>query len=104
MQKRTRRRPRAKGRFAHTYRVVVEKTAHQSIVIMAVSQDDAESRAYDFAKRHPENWIDEEVAVRDCTSVLMTDGSWMSCNALDADPGDMVQYASESPSRARKET
>ena len=82
MQKQTGRRPRVKGRFAHTYRVVVEKTAHQSIVITATSRDDAESRAYDFAERHPENWVDEEVAVRDCTSVLMTDGSWEFCNAL----------------------
>lgn len=90
MQKRTSRKPRVKGRNAHTYRVVVEKVSHQSIAIMATSQDDAESRAYDFAGRHPEDWVDEGAEVRDCTSVLMADGTWEFCNALDADPGVMV--------------
>ena len=88
MQRRKLRKPRVKGRFWHTYRVVVEKVAHQSVVILATSRGDAESRAYDFVGRHPENWVDEETSVRDCTSVLMADGSWEFCNALDSDPDD----------------
>lgn len=104
MKRHARRKPKVKGRFAHAYRVVVEKTVHQSIVIKAPSQDDAESRAYDFAERHPENWVDGECELRDCTSVLMTDGTWKFCDALDTDSGDMVQYTSGNPSRAEKET
>lgn len=100
MRKPKSRKPRVEGRYAHTYRVVVEKVAHQSMYVMATSQDDAGSRACDFARRHPENWVDEGSAVRGRASVLMTDGSWRSCDALDADPGVMVQYGPESPSRA----
>ena len=67
------------------YRVVVEKVLVQSVLIGAVSQDDAESKAYEMTVKVPRGsllWREEEAQVRDCTSVQLADGSWEFCNAL----------------------
>jgi len=87
MQRRKLRKPRVRtklvnGRRYHVYRCIVEKVLHQSIIIEAKSQDDAESQAYDIAGRHPEGWKDGEMQLRDCTSVELTDGSWEFANAV----------------------
>lgn len=70
------------GKWHHVYRVVVEKVLHQSIIVEAESQGEAENQAYDIAERHNEAWREEEPSIRDCTSVEMADGSWEFCNAL----------------------
>jgi hypothetical protein len=87
MQRPKSRKPRVRtklvnGKRCHVYRCIVEKVLHQSIIIEAKSQDDAESQAYDIAERHPEGWKEGEMQLRDCTSVEMSDGSWEFCNAL----------------------
>jgi hypothetical protein len=73
------------GTAQHIYRVIVEKVLYQSVLVGAGSQNDAEARAHELASRVPREsplWREEAAAVRDCTSVEMTDGSWEPCNAL----------------------
>ena len=67
----------------HVYRVVVEKARHQTVVVEATSQDEAEDKAYDIAEHRPEGWVDGDMELRDCTSVRMADGSWEFCSALE---------------------
>lgn len=67
------------------YRVIVEKVLVQSVLVGAVSQDDAESKAYEMAVKAPREsllWREEEAQVRDCTSVQLNDGSWEFANAV----------------------
>ena len=87
MKRQTRGKPRVRrkligDKWHHVYRVVVEKVLHQSIIVEAESQGEAENQAYDIAERHHEMWREEEPSIRDCTSVEMMDGSWEFCNAL----------------------
>lgn len=72
------------GRQYYIYRVIAEKVQHQTIVVEARSQDEAEDKAYDIAERRPDGWVDGDMELRDCTSVRMADGSWEFCNALKA--------------------
>ena len=75
----------ADGTTQHIYRVIVEKVLYQSVLVGAGSQDDAEARAHELASRVPREsplWREEAVAVRDCTSVEMPDGSWEFCNYI----------------------
>ena len=71
---------RVLGERYHVYRVVVEKARHQTVVVEATSQDEAEDKAYDIAERRPEGWVDGDMELRDCTSVRMADGSWELCS------------------------
>ena len=87
MQKRKSRKPRVRrklvnGEWYHVYRVVVEQVRHQSIIIEARTRDEAERQSCEVAEHNPENWREEDITPRDCTSAEMTDGSWESCNAL----------------------
>ena len=87
MKKRTKTKPRIRTKFVngkklHNYRVIVEQISYQEIIVDAESQDDAESQAYDLAKKHPLSWKEEDVDIREgCTSEEMTDGSWEFCGS-----------------------
>ena len=87
MKKRTKTKPRIRTKFVngktlHNYRVIVEQIRYQEIIVDAESQDDAESQAYDLAKKHPLSWKEEDVDIREgCTSAEMTDGSWEFCGS-----------------------
>lgn len=87
MQKPKSRKPRVRrklvnGEWYHVYRVVVEQVRHQSIIIEARTRDEAEQQSCEVAEHNPENWREEDIAPRDCTSTEMTDGSWEFVNAL----------------------
>ena len=87
MKRQTKRKPRARrklvnGEWYHVYRVVVEQVRYQSMIIEARTWDEAEQQAYDVAERNQIGWREEDMAIRDCTSTEMTDGSWEFCNAL----------------------
>lgn len=86
MQKPKSRKPRVRrklvnGEWYHVYRVVVEQVRHQSIIIEARTRDEAERQSCEIADHNPENWREEDITPRDCTSTEMTDGSWESCDA-----------------------
>lgn len=91
MKKRIKTKPRIRTKFVngkklHNYRVIVEQIRYQEIIVDAESQDDAESQAYDLAKKHPLSWKEEDVDIREgCTSEEMTDGSWEFCNSQSVD-------------------
>lgn len=112
MPRRTKRKPKADilvdANGNHLYHIVVERILSKVALIRAESQKVAEDMAYAIASGplSPLQWTEEVMRVRDRTSVKMTDGSWEYCNelVLDTGPGDMVQSAPESPSRAEKET
>lgn len=82
-------RPRTKtvdGERYHVYRCVVERCFRKEFVVEARSQDEAESKAYDMAWQPPwddtDLWREQEMEVRDCTSMEMTDGTWAWCNHI----------------------
>jgi len=92
MPKQTRRPPRVRSKIVngerhHVYRVIIERTLHRQFLVEAKSAYDAEQTAYDLAGKPPHDnlnlWKEEEMGIRDCTSVEMTDGSWEFCNALE---------------------
>lgn len=91
MKKRTKTKPRIRTKFVngkklHNYRVIVQQIRYQEIIVDAESQDDAESQAYNLAKKHPLSWKEEDVDIREgCTSAEMTDGSWEFCNSQSVD-------------------
>ena len=92
MPKRTKRPPRVRSKIIngeryHVYGVVIERTFHQRYLVEAKSAYDAEQTAYNLAGESPHDdiylWNEDEMTIRDCTSVEMTDGSWKFTNGVE---------------------
>ena len=80
------------GERLHVYSVVVERAFRRRFTVRARSAEDAEELAYGMAGRPPHDslalWNEEDMEVRDLTSVEMDDGSWRYVGELDAAGGE----------------